>query len=254
MLRQNGYFPVKIEKAIQFKDIRDLSFGAKISSKDISVFCRQFAAMSKAGIPIVRCLDILSGQVSNRIFARLLTEVHSEVYTGTSLSRAFKKRSTYFPLLFTSMIEAGETSGTLDIIMDSLARHYEKDHRLKQKIKNSMTYPALVLLVALGVMYFLLATVVPTFVSVLTRSEMQLPFPTKLLLSLSGFLSGNGIFILLFLFLAVSIICTVISREDGHRKWHSFLLKLPVVKRLIVLTAATRFAAYWGSCSERVYH
>ena len=195
-------------------------------------------------IPIVRCLDILSGQVSNRIFARLLTEVHSEVYTGTSLSRAFKKRSTYFPLLFTSMIEAGETSGTLDIIMDSLARHYEKDHRLKQKIKNSMTYPALVLLVALGVMYFLLATVVPTFVSVLTRSEMQLPFPTKLLLSLSGFLSGNGIFILLFLFWCFYYLyCNF--QEDGHRKWHS-LLKLPVVKRLIVLTAATRFAAILG--------
>ena len=246
MLRQNNYYPLKIEKVLQVKDIRDFSFRTKIDSKDISVFCKQFATMLKAGIPIVQCLEVLSKQMSNHVLARLLADIHMEVHTGTSLSNAFQKRSTNFPLLFTSMIETGEASGSLDVVMENLAQHYEKEHKLKQKIKTAMTYPTMVLLVALGVIYFLLTTVVPTFIGIFTRSDMQLPLPTQLLLSLSSFLSKNGILILTFLFLAALTFLIIISREKGRCKWHGFLLRLPVIKKLIIMTVSARFAGTLG--------
>ncbi|NLX70602.1 MAG: type II secretion system F family protein [Clostridiales bacterium] len=246
MLRQNNYYPLKIEKVLQVKDIRDFSFRTKIDSKDISVFCKQFATMLKAGIPIVQCLEVLSKQMSNHVLARLLADIHMEVHTGTSLSNAFQKRSTNFPLLFTSMIETGEASGSLDVVMENLAQHYEKEHKLKQKIKTAMTYPTMVLLVALGVIYFLLTTVVPTFIGIFTRSDMQLPLPTQLLLSLSSFLSKNGILILMFLFLAALTFLIIISREKGRCKWHGFLLRLPVIKKLIIMTVSARFAGTLG--------
>ncbi len=246
MLRQNNYYPLKIEKVLQVKDIRDFSFRTKIDSKDISVFCKQFATMLKAGIPIVQCLEVLSKQMSNHVLARLLADIHMEVHTGTSLSNAFQKRSTNFPLLFTSMIETGEASGSLDVVMENLAQHYEKEHKLKQKIKTAMTYPTMVLLVALGVIYFLLTTVVPTFIGIFTRSDMQLPLPTQLLLSLSSFLSKSGILILMFLFLAALTFLIIISREKGRCKWHGFLLRLPVIKKLIIMTVSARFAGTLG--------
>ena len=128
MLRQKNYYPLKIEKVLQVRDIRDMSLWAKVGAKDLSVMCKQLAAMLKAGIPIVQCLDVLSRQVSNRLLAGLLKEIHTEVQTGTLLSNAFHKRRNSFPLLFVSMIEAGEASGSLDVVVDNLAQHFEKEH------------------------------------------------------------------------------------------------------------------------------
>ena len=246
MLRQKNYYPLKIEKVLQVRDIRDMSLWAKVGAKDLSVMCKQLAAMLKAGIPIVQCLDVLSRQVSNRLLAGLLKEIHTEVQTGTLLSNAFHKRRNSFPLLFVSMIEAGEASGSLDVVVDNLAQHFEKEHKLKQKIKSALTYPVLVLLVASGVVYFLLTAVVPMFVGIFARGYMELPLPTQMLLSLSEFLTKYGIIVLLLLAIVVFVFFVIISRDKGRRKWHGLILKLPIIKRLILLTVSARFAGTLG--------
>jgi len=191
-------------------------------------------------------LDVLSRQVSNRLLAGLLKEIHTEVQTGTLLSNAFHKRRNSFPLLFVSMIEAAEASGSLDVVVDNLAQHFEKEHKLKQKIKSALTYPVLVLLVASGVVYFLLTAVVPMFVGIFARGYMELPLPTQMLLSLSEFLTKYGIIVLLLLAIVVFVFFVIISRDKGRRKWHGLILKLPIIKRLILLTVSARFAGTLG--------
>ncbi|SFP90540.1 type IV pilus assembly protein PilC [Caldicoprobacter faecalis] len=246
LLRERDYYPIKIEKVLQVKDIKDLSLRTKIASKDIAVLCKQFSTMLEAGIPIVRCLDILSKQLSNRVLRRLFTEMYAEVRTGRTLTEALARRSQYFPSLFISMIEAGETSGTLDVVLNNLAQHYEKDYKLRQKVKNAMTYPVIVLIVAVAVVYFLLTVVVPTFISIFNRGDMVLPLPTRMLLSLSNFATRYGMIVLLCIVLMVFILYIVLSRGKGRLKWHEFLLKMPVMGTVITYMISSRFSATLG--------
>jgi len=246
LLRERDYYPIKVEKVLQVKDIKDLSLRTKIASKDIAVLCKQFSTMLEAGIPIVRCLDILSKQLSNRVLRRLFTEMYAEVRTGRTLTEALARRSQYFPSLFISMIEAGETSGTLDVVLNNLAQHYEKDYKLRQKVKNAMTYPVIVLIVAVAVVYFLLTVVVPTFISIFNRGDMALPLPTRMLLSLSKFATRYGMIVLLCIVLMVFILYIVLSRGKGRLKWHEFLLKMPVMGTVITYMISSRFSATLG--------
>jgi type IV pilus assembly protein PilC len=246
LLRERDYYPIKVEKVLQVKDIKDLSLRTKIASKDIAVLCKQFSTMLEAGIPIVRCLDILSKQLSNRVLRRLFTEMYAEVRTGRTLTEALARRSQYFPSLFISMIEAGETSGTLDVVLNNLAQHYEKDYKLRQKVKNAMTYPVIVLIVAVAVVYFLLTVVVPTFISIFNRGDMVLPLPTRMLLSLSNFATRYGMIVLLCIVLMVFILYIVLSRGKGRLKWHEFLLKMPVMGTVITYMISSRFSATLG--------
>ncbi|MFO7153743.1 MAG: type II secretion system F family protein [Caldicoprobacter oshimai] len=246
LLRERDYYPIKIEKVLQVKDIKDLSLRTKIASKDIAVLCKQFSTMLEAGIPIVRCLDILSKQLSNRVLRRLFTEMYAEVRTGRTLTEALARRSQYFPSLFISMIEAGETSGTLDVVLNNLAQHYEKDYKLRQKVKNAMTYPVIVLIVAVAVVYFLLTVVVPTFISIFNRGDMVLPLPTRMLLSLSDFATRYGIMVLLCIILMAFVLYIAFSRGKGRLKWHEFLLKMPVMGTVITYMISSRFSATLG--------
>lgn len=246
LLRERDYYPIKIEKVLQVKDIKDLGFRTKIASKDIAVLCKQFSTMLEAGIPIVRCLDILSKQLSNRVLRRLFAEMYAEVRTGRTLTEALARRSQYFPSLFISMIEAGETSGTLDVVLNNLAQHYEKDYKLRQKVKNAMTYPVIVLIVAVAVVYFLLTVVVPTFISIFNRGDMVLPLPTRMLLSLSDFATRYGIMVLLCIILMAFVLYIAFSRGKGRLKWHEFLLKMPVMGTVITYMISSRFSATLG--------
>ncbi|MBM7581265.1 type IV pilus assembly protein PilC [Caldicoprobacter guelmensis] len=246
LLKERDYYPIKVEKVIQVRDIKDLKISSKINSRDLAVLCKQFSTMLKAGIPIVKCLDILSKQLSNRLLRSVFAEMYTEVRSGRSLSESLAGRGKYFPQLFTSMVEAGEASGTLDEVLGNLAQHYEKEHKLIQKVKNSMTYPVIVLVVAVAVVYFLLTVVVPTFVSIFSRSGAMLPLPTRMLLYLSDFMLKYGIFVLLFLIMLAFGFYLATSRGEGRYKWHKLLLRLPMVKTVVVQSISTRFSGTLG--------
>lgn len=188
MLRNKGCYPVFIEEC------RGKCAGAlmkavfrKISNKDIAVFCRQFATMIKAGVPIPDILDVLKKQTENPRLKMGIENLYQEVQKGKSLSHAMGMERDVFPELLANMVEAGEVSGTLDRVMDRMAGHYEKEYKVRQKTKNALVYPSLVAVVAVMVVIFLVTVVLPTFASMFQQMGAVLPLFTRLLLDISYF-------------------------------------------------------------------
>ncbi|NLT95417.1 MAG: type II secretion system F family protein, partial [Clostridia bacterium] len=164
MLREKKYFPLKIieeKKAGHFSPLQRLF--RKVTQKDMAVFCRQFSTMFNAGIPILACLDILRKQTENVRLKETLDTVYEEVQKGKSLSRVMGEFRLIFPELLINMIETGEISGTLDKVLERMASHYEKEYKINQKVRNALTYPAIIAIVATLVIIFLVTIVVPTF-------------------------------------------------------------------------------------------
>lgn len=240
MLRQRGYFPIFIERQANSKDVADLGIFNKVTVKDISVFCRQFSTLTAAGLPLISILDLLSKQTLNRSLKKDLVEIAEDVRTGRSLSSSLKNRKN-FPALLVSMIEVGETGGTLDSVLSSMAVHYEKDNKLKQKIKTAMTYPIIVLSVTMAVVYFLLTNVVPVFVGMFQGAGIELPLPTRTLLDLSAFFVAYGIWLILSLIVFVLLFRYAVSTADGRYFWHKTLLRMPMVGKLISYVLSASF-------------
>jgi len=240
MLRQRGYFPLVIEPIVGSKDIADFGIMNSVTVKDISVFCRQFSTLIAAGLPLINILDILSSQSSSRSLKKDLIEISEDVRTGKSLSASLKNRKN-FPALLVSMIEVGETGGTLDTVLSSMTTHYEKETKLKQKVKNAMTYPIIVLSVTAIVIYFLLTFVVPVFVGMFEGAGIELPLPTRILLSLSSFVVANGIWLILALFIFLLLFRYIISQGAGRLIWHKILLKAPLTGKMITYVLSASF-------------
>lgn len=146
MLKSNHYMPIKIEETYNSSTNRNISF-KKIKKKDLSVFCRQFYTMLNAGIPILKCLDILEKQCENKLLKKAIEEVYVNVQKGMTLSEAMKFNEKVFPNILINMTEAGEISGNLDIIMERMAFHYEKEIKIENKIKGAMIYPIILAIV-----------------------------------------------------------------------------------------------------------
>jgi len=240
MLRQRGYFPMIIERHAESKDIAELGMFNKVTVKDISVFCRQFSTLAAAGLPLISIFDLLSKQTMNRLFKKDLVGIAEEVRTGRSLSSSLKQRKN-FPALLVSMIEVGEAGGTLDSVLSSMATHYEKDAKLKQKIKTAMTYPIIVLSVTLAVVYFLLTNVVPVFIGMFEGAGLELPLPTRILLDLSAFFVVYGIWLILSFVALVLLFKFATSKGEGRYYWHMALLKTPMIGKLISFVLSSSF-------------
>lgn len=240
MLRQRGYFPMIIERHAESKDIAELGMFNKVTVKDISVFCRQFSTLAAAGLPLISIFDLLSKQTMNRLLKKDLVEIAEEVRTGRSLSSSLKQRKN-FPALLVSMIEVGEAGGTLDSVLSSMATHYEKDAKLKQKIKTAMTYPIIVLSVTLAVVYFLLTNVVPVFIGMFEGAGLELPLPTRILLDLSAFFVVYGIWLILSFVALVLLFKFATSKGEGRYYWHMALLKTPMIGKLISFVLSSSF-------------
>src|SRR5712691_2637433 len=144
------------------------TFGGGVDSKDLAVFTRQFSVMIDAGLPLVQCLEILAGQQENKTFQKVLTGTRGAVEGGSTLSTAMRQHEKVFDSLYVNMVEAGETGGILDTILQRLSAYIEKNVKLKRAVKSALVYPVAVLLVAAGVIILLLWKVVPIFATLFT--------------------------------------------------------------------------------------
>lgn len=188
MLRQNEYYPISIIEKKSSKDI-DLSvFFGKVKLKDIAIFCRQFHTMLQAGVSLISCLDILRLQTEKKRFKITIGKVYEKVQQGLTLSEAMNKHSDVFPELLINMVVAGEASGNLDVILNRMAVHYEKETKIVNKVKSAMVYPIVLAIFAFLVVILLLVFVLPNFIVIFEGSGTALPAPTRILLSISGFL------------------------------------------------------------------
>ncbi len=179
-LRRQGVLPTKIKK-------RSTRSGKAIKPKDIAIFTRQFATMMKAGVPLLQTFDIVGRGNPNPSVTKLLGDIRAEVETGTSLSSAFRKYPKYFNALYCNLIEAGETAGILEALLDRLAIYMEKTEAIKSKIKSALMYPVAVVVVAFVVVTIIMIFVIPAFKSVFSSFGADLPGPTLFVMAISEF-------------------------------------------------------------------
>lgn len=179
-LRRQGVLPTKIKK-------RTTRSGKAIKPKDIAIFTRQFATMMKAGVPLLQTFDIVGRGNPNPSVTKLLGDIRAEVETGTSLSASFRKYPKYFNALYCNLIEAGETAGILEALLDRLATYMEKTEAIKSKIKSALMYPIAVVVVAFVVVTIIMIFVIPAFKSVFSSFGADLPAPTLFVMAISEY-------------------------------------------------------------------
>ncbi len=177
-LRRQGVIPVKIKK-------RRTGGGSSIKPKDLAIFTRQLATMMKAGVPLLQAFDIVGRGNPNPRVTKLLNDIRTDVETGTSLSVAFRKFPLYFDNLYCNLVEAGESAGILDQLLDRLAVYMEKTEAIKSKIKSALMYPITVLVVAFVVVAVIMIFVIPAFKEVFANFGGELPAPTLIVIAMS---------------------------------------------------------------------
>ncbi len=224
------------------------TFGSGVTAKELAIFTRQFSVMIDAGLPLVQCLEILAGQQENKTFQKVLTGVRSSVEGGATLSTSMKQYPKVFDLLYSNMVEAGETGGILDTILQRLSTYIEKNVKLKRAVKSALVYPVGVLLVAGGVITLLLWKVVPIFATLFVGLGVDLPLPTRVVISLSNFV--GSIFGLL-------VVVGVVAAAVGLKVWYgtpqgryaidASLLRMPLIGLLLRKIAVARFTRTLGT-------
>ncbi|NLG84477.1 MAG: type II secretion system F family protein [Firmicutes bacterium] len=253
-LRDRGLYPIKIEPFIESPTITlgRSSAPAKTKAgpqrekktplKVLTLFCRQFAVMINAGLPLMPCIRILERQCEHAGFRQVLTDVRFALESGESLSRAMSRHPKSFPPIMIHMIEAGEAGGVLDRVLNRVAEHFEKESALIAKVKSAMTYPVIVLVVAVGVTAALIMFVLPMFAEMFSGANVELPFITRFLLSLSDFLKKNILYILGVLGAIAFGVVSYVRTPTGRRQKDELMLRLPLFGPLTLKMITSRFA------------
>jgi type IV pilus assembly protein PilC len=231
------------------KDIfQNISFlQPKVKNKDIVVFTRQFSTMIDAGLPLVQGLTILSEQSENPTFKAILKEITKDVEGGSTLAEAMKKHPKVFDALFVNLVAAGEVGGILDTILRRLAVFIEKAEKLKKQIKGALTYPIVVICVAILVIAVILIFVIPVFEDMFASFGSALPAPTQIVVNLSRFMKGNFHWVLIGLGLLAYGFKRYRDSKSGRKQTDAFFLKLPVFGDLLKKTAVARFTRTLGT-------
>jgi type IV pilus assembly protein PilC len=234
-LRRQGILVTKVKK-------RRLNSGKAIKAKDISTFTRQMSTMIKAGVPLLQSFDIVGRGHPNPNMARLIMDIRGDVETGTSLSNAFRKHPKYFDALYCNLVEAGETAGMLELVLDRLATYQEKSLAIRSKIKSALTYPIAVMVVAFVVVSIIMLFVVPVFTEVFSQFGASLPAPTLMVVAMSNFFVHYWyiLFGTIFLggyFFLQSWKKSIKMQETMDR----LLLRVPVFGKLVRLGALARW-------------
>ena len=213
----------------------------KIKSKDLSVFCKQLYAMLKAGVTIVTSLEILKQQTENKKLSRVIGSMYEDLQKGNTLSEALSQHKEVFPEIFISMVEAGELSGNIDVIMNRLSSHFEKEYKIENKVKSAMTYPMVLAIVASAVVVFLLTTIMPTFVEMYSSSGVELPGITKVMISMSGFIKNRWYILVLFIVGLMFLVSALKKSSKVQYQMDYYKLRVPVLKSLVLKIATSRF-------------
>ena len=234
-LRRQGILITKVRK-------RKMGAGRSIKQKDIAVFTRQLATMMRAGVPLLQAFDIVARGSTNPRMTRLLTDIRSDVETGTSLSAAFRKHPLHFDALYCNLVEAGETGGILEELLDRLAMYQEKMVALKNKVRSALIYPVAVMVVAFVVLAVIMIFVIPAFKEVFTSFGADLPAPTLFVIALSEFFVSWWYIIFPAIFGGAYFFFQSWRRNEKMQKFMDrLLLKVPVFGDLIHKSAVARW-------------
>lgn len=219
-----------------------LPFLERVGAKDMVLFSRQLSVMVSAGLPLVRSLEVLVKQTTNRTLRRIVADITENVRGGARLSSSMAKYPRVFNNFFINMIRAGETSGKLDEVLNYLADEQEKNYDLASKIKGAMIYPAFILTAAIGVMFIIMTFVMPKLTAILMEAGVQLPLPTRILITTANFLSKFwSTMLVIFIVLLVMIQLGLKKTRPGRVIWDVFKLRIPVFGDLFRKIYMVRF-------------
>ncbi|MGG1515072.1 type II secretion system F family protein [Paenibacillus oryzisoli] len=225
----------------------EIHFGRAVKLEDFVIFCRQFATLIRSGIQIDQAVAILEDQTTSKYLKAALGDISEQIRSGHALSKGMGDHPKVFPDMFVNMIASGETGGNLDEVLDRMAEHYEKEHKTIQKVKSAMTYPIIVLIIAIGVVIFLLLKIVPTFADMFLEQGSQLPMITRFVMG-----SSDAIVKYWWMFLAGLIGLIVLYRsfaagEEGKFIIDQLKFKIPIFGIILKKAAVARMARTMSS-------
>ncbi|HUE54283.1 MAG TPA: type II secretion system F family protein [Candidatus Udaeobacter sp.] len=230
------------------KEFNVPTFGGGVNSKELAIFTRQFSVMIDAGLPLVQCLEILASQQENKTFQKVLISTRGQVEGGATLSAAMRSSPKVFDALYVNMVEAGETGGILDTILQRLSSYIEKNVKLQRAVKSALVYPVGVLTVAGGVITLLLWKVVPIFATLFAGLGVDLPLPTKIVIAMSNLVGSIfGLLILVAVAGAIFGLKIWYGTPQGRFVLDTIVLKLPVLGILMRKIAVARFTRTLGT-------
>jgi general secretion pathway protein F len=242
LLRERGLSPLSVD-AVTSREAQQqpLLTGRGISTRDLALLTRQLATLSRSGLPLEEALHAVSQQTEKARIRRIILGVRAKVLEGQSLANAFGQFPNAFPDLYRATVDAGESSGKLDLVLEKLADYVETREQLRQKIQLALIYPILLTTISILVIIALLTYVVPEIVGVFDNLGQQLPLPTQILIAMSDFLRDYGLFLLGGL-TCLWLLWTILLRVEGIRfSYHLLQLRLPLIARFVRGTNTARF-------------
>ena len=244
----------KKKKVVTKKEKTSFSFGTGIKPQEILIFCKQFATMLRAGLPVLNTLEMLEGQTKRPPMKKVIQTIKKDLESGNALSKCFDKHPKIFDTVVVNLIKAGEASGKLDTFLQKIVLNLEKREKIKSQIKSALFYPGVLFSVAMLVTVFMLMNVVPTFVDMYENMGMgdDLPTPTAVIMSMSEFVrSSGGFYLLISIILFVVGFKYLISKNYNVKKaWHQIVLKLPIFGNLINKSILAKVSLVLGNLNQ----
>jgi len=237
-LRKKGLVIISIEETAKR---RAMSFGGGVKLEEIVIFSRQLATMVDSGIPLVQALDILCEQIEKPVFRNILAKIKDDIETGSSLSDAFARHPAVFSTLYVNMVRAGESSGALDDILDRLAAYLEKSSMLQRKVKSSLVYPTVVVVMAMLITLVMLIKVIPTFKGIFSMLGGTLPLPTRILILVSDTIREMFLYVAAAVTVAVFALKKYMKTAQGKENFDKMLFAMPVLGPLFRKVAVAKF-------------
>ena len=242
-LKNEGNIPINVtEEGVFDKDI-NISFGGKkATARDLSIFCRQFVSISRAGVTIVDALEMLADQTENKSLQAAIVDTKQSVQKGETLANSMRKQGKIFPSIMINMIEAGEASGNLDISFDRMGTQFEKDTKLQALVKKSMIYPIALLVIVIGVVVAMMIVVIPSFSAMYADMDQQLPLLTRALMACSDFIVGKWYVLIAIIVAFIVAFKLFAASTQGTDILANMMIKMPIFGKLTVKSASAQFA------------
>jgi len=241
LLSYGGYQVVSLKKIIPFMNMEKLAaIFTRVKPREVIMFSRQFALLLESGTDIVTALELLQSQITNRTMKKILGDVANDIRGGTSLSAALSKHPLAFPQMYHRAIASGEQGGNLEIVLRQMADYMERRVDTEKKIKNALTYPITVVIVAILVILLLITFVLPTFVSLFTSFGADLPLATRILIALTDWFSQYGVYLIAAIFIGGILGFVYIKTPNGKYQWDKLTLKIPIIGRILLLNELSR--------------
>ncbi|KUK11042.1 MAG: Type II secretion system F domain [Clostridia bacterium 41_269] len=215
--------------------------GQKISRRDLSIFCSQLSLMIQSGIPLISALKVFEDQTNKKKLKEVAAKLCQSLEVGESFSEALDKHSSIFPFVLIKMAAAGEAAGVLDSILERMGDYFEWEHSIREKAKSSLTYPMVVLCVAVLAVAFVVVFILPVFERILNQMQLELPLMTRIILGVSDFLRHFWLLIFLGAVCIFYLAKYMLSKEKGRNLWDGWILKFPLIGVFISKIIISRF-------------